>query len=509
MAERGFFDHLEVSAKHGYVMGTREEIDIFRRYAGAAPQDSRAEDTSEMYGKLFNVAPENGRGRLPLVIRKRPAVWGGTLLPAPPFSGKLESRRIAANGGQFLCNISSHLHLNPSRGLNLCPSLASEEAPSWEEAILNRRADRELATGLDGTDNVIPENLLGPACGIVARRYLRAVYDGIHGELQRAKAAANGFPMSGTLRTEDFSLRRVETYWEFSAPDAVGLVKRLAPALRVFHKHNRERDHGADFDTVGNAPTITLFLSAGESIRVYAKTADRIRFEVIHQPKSQNGLIPGGYSASTLSGCMEKLHTLRQKAALRVNQVFAALSEWAEETPQARANSSRFASMWFQCLGFSDASEQLLELLRTNGRIVSGRCLPEELHSMKRQAEEKGLLFYDEHACVLFPVSFGTTLPISGHSLTEGDSAPTNSGHNTETHPVVSVPKSPTPIRKRHGRVGIPPCPPSGPLMSLSASLFVFMGILAGRGFGGDAPRRTDLREIVRNPSEMPVQICR
>jgi hypothetical protein len=156
---------------------------------------------------------------------------------------------------------------------------------------------------------------------------------------------------------------------------------------------------------------------------------------------------------------MGKLDTLRQKAAMRVNQVLAFLAEWAEETPQDRASASRYASRWFQCLGYSDASECLLELLRINGRIVSGQYLPKELGCMARRAKKEGLVFYDEHACALYPVSIGTPLPIFGHSLTGTPAEHTYPGHNTETHPVVSVPKSPTPIRKRNERESIPPCP--------------------------------------------------
>jgi hypothetical protein len=378
--ETGLSDHLEVSANHGYVKGTREEIDLFRLYAGAAPQDFKIEDTSKIHGRLFNVAPNNGRLKLPLGIRKTPSAWGGKTLPCPPFSGMLETQRHKMEEDQFICKLATNLHLNPSKGLNRCPSLTSEKKPaSWVEAILDQRPKEELAKGLDSKDNVIPENLLGPARRCGRSRYFRAVYGAIESELKRASSAADGLPMPRNIRTEDFSLRRAETYWEFSAPDAVTLVKKLAPPLGVYHKHSREREHGADFEIVGNAPTITLFLSAGESLRVYAKTADRIRFEVIHSPKEQNGLIPGGYSSPTLEACMGKLDTLRQKAALRVNQVLAFLAEWAEETPQDRASASRYASRWFQCLGFSDASECLLELLRINGRIVSGQYLSKEL----------------------------------------------------------------------------------------------------------------------------------
>ena len=487
-AKTGLFDHLEVSAKHGSVIGSCAEIDLFRLYAGAAPQELKANDTSEMYGRLFTVAPENGRKDLPLTIRSIPGVWGGAPLAAPPFSGKLRTKRSEVTKGEFVCYVTTHLHLNPSRGLNLCPALASKKKITWKEASLSRRTEAELAKGLDGKDNVIPFNLLGPACNSGERRYLEGVYTGIDSELRRASAAADGLPMPGTIRSADFSLRRVEPYHEFYAPDAVALVKKLAPSLRVFHRHNREREHGLDIETVGNSPTITLFLSKGEAVRVYAKTADRIRFEVIYYPKRQNGLIPDGYCAPTLDACMEKLHFLRQKAAVRVNQILAFLSEWADETPQDRASASRFASQWFQRLGFSDASERLLELLRVNGRIVAGRYLPQEERNALRRAKEQKLVFCDEHAHAFYPVSCGTPLPFAEHSLTDFDNSASFPGHKTETQPVASVPKSPTPIRKSKGEIRLPPCPP------LRCSTSAATLPLDHRSEGRPPPRRTARR---------------
>ena len=432
---------------------------MFRFYAGASPKDSRGDDTSTSHGRLFSVCPQNGRGALPLVVRKIPSVWGATPLPAPSFSGKVTTRRFLSGAGEVQCYVSSHLHLNPTRGLNLCPALGGDDDPVWENAILSGRADGTQKRGLDGKDNVIETEEFGQAKASFSTRYLTAAYGGIKSELCRAASVLDAVP-SGTLGNSDFRVKRVETYWEFSAPDAVELVKKLSPKLRDFHKRSRLREHGADFCTDGNAISVMLFLSAGEALRIYAKTANRVRFEVIHSPKKQNGLLPNGYSAATLEDCIGKLETLRVRASERVNQLLAFLSEWAEETPQERAGASRYASRWFQCLGFSEASVRLLELLRVNGRIVPGRCALDEERNVIRRAKENDLLRYASDARALFPVSQGTVLPLSGHGLTEEGSTPIPLGHNTETQPVPSCSSIPDSIRDGRECQQVPPSPP-------------------------------------------------
>ncbi|MEI6715141.1 MAG: hypothetical protein WCO60_15385 [Verrucomicrobiota bacterium] len=452
---------MEIAAEHGDVIGTREEVELFRQYVGAAPTDLRAETASRMYGRIFTVAPHNGRGNY-LTIRQQPTEWGGTSLAAPPFSGQLKTRLSAANGENFICKITSRLHLNPTRGLNLCPALASDDALSWEDVLFRGRTDAELAKGLDAKDNVISDEALGrPALSStsVTRRYLEAIYDGIRSELQRASSATDSLPMPGTLRTENFSLRRAETYWEFLALNAVELVRKLARSLRTFHRQNRIREHGLDSETVDNSPSITLFLSKGEAIRIYAKTANRIRFEVIHHPKKQNGLLSGGYCAATLPDCMAKLNELRQKAATLVNRVLAFLSEWAEEPPQDRASSARFASQWFQRLGHCETSVSFLEQLRVNGRIIQ-RCLSDKEKTFARRAKHKGLLYVDESASALYPVSFGTALPLPVHTLTEEAAPPNYLGHNTETQPVPNGSSFPCFSTTCEDGNRIPPSPP-------------------------------------------------
>ena len=459
VAKTGLFDHLEISAKHGYVKGANEDIDIFRAYTGAAPKSHRPKDKA--HGRLFNRAPFGGTGHKPIEVRQKTSEWGEGPLPPVPLGGRLRTQRpsIPVCEDQFVCNLASDLHLNPSRALNWCPALASEEPLPWEDIVFGRRAEADLTKGLDGDDNVVPSELMGqPALQQATNRYLEAVYDGIKSELTRAASATDSlaWALEGTLRNESFRLRHVETYWEFSAPDAVGLVRRLVPSLRTFHRRSRLREHALDIETVNGAPTVTLYLNAQLRIRVYAKTTDRIRFEVVHRP--------GGLSAPDLPGCIQNLHDLRQKAAEKVNQLLSFLTECAEETPQDRAGASGFASQWFMRLDHSPASVSLLERLRVNGRIVWGECLSLEERNLVRRAKERGLLLSDSNARALYPASMGTALPVPVQPLTAADSEPTCLGHNTETQPVPVVLNSPTYASDGREQEGIP----LSPLLSIN-----------------------------------------
>ncbi len=466
-AETGLFDRMEIKAEHGYFVTSDaennwEEVDVFRRWAGAAPckEKEREEECSKVYGMFFGVAPDNGRGKRALKVRRQSALWGGQSVSPPLFSGRLLTFRAKQADGRTVCMPVSEFHLNPSEALNHWGKrLNAAKARSWKSVLFESRDSKRLLRSLDGKRNVIPERFLDNA----ARgqwRYIEAVYRGIEEELERASLAVDGLPFDGSFATTKLGPRVVETYWEFSAPSAAQLVESLAPLLRAFHKDSRARTHGFDEATEGNAPTLTLFLSAGEVIQIYAKTSERIRFEVIHKPMQQNGLISGGYSAQSVAQLRGKLRCLRMRAAKRVNQVMAFLSEWAEETPQERASASRYASRWFQTLGFDPASEALLELLRVNGRIVAGRCLPKEESNLLRRARAAELLFHDESAHAYYPASIGTVLPVSGEELTAESSPVTNLGHNSETQAVptglisdsLSVPE-PADLR-------VPPSPP-------------------------------------------------
>ena len=415
--EDSSIDKLEISARHGRVIGNSEEIDLFMKFAGAAPCEDRSESVSKLYGRIFSVTPYNGMKTYPLSVRKTPMQWGGITLQAPPFSGKLRTRR-SSEGGNTVCQLFTDLHLNPSKALNLRPSIARKGCSLKTKKLFKQRDSVDLLSGLDGKANVVPPDLSIAERRRGTKNYLRSVYSCLYRELYRASRAIDGEPMLGTITAEDFSIGMIETYWEFSVSDATALLDRIKTTLISFHKENRvrehgERKHGSDCGVEGNAKTVTLYMGKGESLRIYAKTTDRIRFEVIHKPKAQHGILTDGYVAASLEDLTTKLKQAGQRAANLVNRVMRFLSEWATETPQERAKSTRYSSWWFMEMGHSEPAIQLLEILQGNGKVNGGSFLNEDLQKQLRKAKRLELVFTDENSKATHPRSppNSTTLP--------------------------------------------------------------------------------------------------
>ncbi len=153
---------------------------------------------------------------------------------------------------------------------------------------------------LDGGDNWIPER---PAAiwrhftGNWSDRltdYLNAVETAMRGEMdrRRQRSSLDGTgTLSFTPSQEPWTLRRVETYWEFANDTGPELLEIIDRAMRSFcalpyvrqsfegnelqPRHTRERNTPNEISITGTA-------APGVRVVAYAKTNRRIRFEVRH-----------------------------------------------------------------------------------------------------------------------------------------------------------------------------------------------------------------------------------
>jgi hypothetical protein len=242
----------------------------------------------------------------------------------------------------------------------------------------------------------------------------------------------------------DFSLREVETCWDIGGVgfDAIQALAEISPALN---------EHGGKKGWEGNSGTMTLQFSKWESLVIYAKAPDRLRFEIRHRPTKGNRR----YSSPSLAETIGKMNLFRQLATAKLNSVLPFL-----RSPLAASRTvnewQAYAMAWGDCCGNSDASKALFQILRQNGRIQGGKCVEciERGADLIRKARDAGLI---QNTLGAFRPNFSDEPMLA---LTHLDISSPFPGHNTETQPVASVPNSPTPIRKRSGQVGVPPCPP-------------------------------------------------
>lgn len=389
--------HVEFSGSEA-----EEDFESFCGFLGGPPQDHRdGSGIASMYSPLFNKAPYNGQRLYPLKVRQKPISFDDpdNKLGQPLFAGNLAPSRFRiGNAGNLRCELQSKssrpFFLNPSRALN--HRRAELVAGScWTDCMFARR-DGVIMRGLDGKDNLLPDDLSQHDYLAGEWHYLTAVTRALRDDVERAwRNATNPLDGSGCrasacpdLRLMVLILYSLETYWEFSTEDATALLERLTPILKAYAKKHCDRTHAIDEESESNSKSLKLRVNKGLSIRLYAKCCDRLRIEVIHSAKE---LLPR-YSTQSVSGLRGMIGTLREKAATAVNHLLGFLSDWANETPQERANSTAFLSRWFQVMGHGSDSLGLLGLLRVNGRISGGVALSSLEAKALKKARTAGLL---------------------------------------------------------------------------------------------------------------------
>ena len=417
-----------------------EDAQSFALHCGAAPKDQRNEH--ELFSKLFNTAPLNGSGKT-LDLRCLPVAYGKKVYQAPWVTGKLKFKRIPYQGQKVAVFVTADLCLNVNRALN---HQRAALAKSRKDSIFKSPAP--VVLGLCGKDNLAPFDLAHGEHDNARKLSFDFITSAIHADVKRAAETAGeagGGHFSVTGKPGKFSLREVETCWDIggSGFDAVQALADITPALIA---------HGGRRGWIGNAGTVTIEFSKWERLVVYAKAPNRLRFEIRHRPT--NGNRP--YCSDTLAETLGKLDGFRTLATAKANTVLSSLRS-LQAGSRSGSDWEAYGMAWVACCGYSETSKAIYKILRQHGRIQGGKCVECIAGGDKllRKARDAGLISNSHGA--FRPVFSNDPMPALTHLNISGGLL----GHNIETHPVVSVPKSPTPIRKRNGRVAIPPCPPN------------------------------------------------
>ena len=416
----------------------KDDARSFVLHCGAAPKDQRNEH--ELFSKLFNTAPLNGDGNK-LEIRYLPVTYGKKVYQAPWVTGKLCFRRLTRHDGKIAVIVTADLCLNVNRALN---HQRAALAKGRKDAIF--QSFSPVALGVCGKDNLAPFDLAQGEHDNARKLAFDFVTSAIHADVRRAAETAGeagcGY-LSVSGKPCNFSLREVETCWDIGGTglDAVQALADITPALIA---------HGGKRGWIGNAGTVTIEFSKWERLVVYAKAPDRLRFEIRHRPTHGNR----PYCSDTLADNLDKLDSFRTLATAKTNAILSSLKS-LQAASRTGSEREAYAMAWGACCGNSEASKALFQILRQLGRIQGGKCVEciESGGELLRKARDADLIAHSNGA--YRPIFSNDPKP----ALTELDISSAFAGHNTETHPVVSVPKSPTPIRKRNERESIPPCP--------------------------------------------------
>jgi hypothetical protein len=436
-----------------------EEVVQFWRYLGGPKKEFKGTETASVFSPLFRATPYDGIKPSPLQFRERAGYFENPeeKLNPPMIGGSFVGSRGTYAGGAY-CRVKSlgPISLNPTRAVNHRRGELLSAQP-WRDALFENDKGTFLS-GLDGESNLCPRDVTQEEFRAARRQYLLNVVSALNEEVRRAWHLGNGFPLveiDGTdselgneIGVKTLSAQKVETYWEFGAPNAVALVARLKPVLEAYWKETKTTNHGFEEAFRNNAKTVTIHKDEGTTIRVYAKELDRLRIEVVHTPSKSPRLVPR-YSADSVDGLLEITDALAVKAADEVNGLLQFVEEWFSESPKELADSSEFLSRWFSRMGHEEDSLALLDVLRASGRVIGGNSLPESLRGLLRNAVDRGLL--SKRRMIYRPK----------RDLTSAGDCASFRSHNRVTHRAIDETVTRSFSTPEFSRRRFPPSPPS------------------------------------------------
>lgn len=240
----------------------------------------------------------------------------------PLFGGELRFKKQSLNErSSSFCQIEMILALNPTRFAD-CHPFGPPFVP-----YMPHRYYRFREESLDGNDNLFRNVGLSRYTNsenwLEARdTYIPTVLEGIGNEMERA---ANESECTFNRGTTFFSLRDTEIYWEKRSEDSLAELRRLTPKLQEIGRECRVANFPNSLTRrVRNCPSTTIHLAEGVKLRVYAKTLQRIRFEVAYKIRDFHGETS---SANSIPELMAKLERLTANANERLLPVWRRISE--------------------------------------------------------------------------------------------------------------------------------------------------------------------------------------
>lgn len=341
-ADEGREDKIDLSLGNWMLSASRAQLRDIRNYLAVPPVNARVTaDWAVSYGYLFN-RPQTGRGKMPpLRIRNRPIESAARrqFSGKPLFGGEWVAFDRGRASSPLFRRFESFLYLslNPLRFVRHQAIPRPIGAPDTWGVPRITEAERPLETGgefaLDGKDNWLPDRIVFNAFAKAERwphhlrLYVFAVGDALTAELERVTARHTG----QFLHIPDFRLRKVETAFEFAATEPTELLRSFSQQLMAYRADDFSIQHfpAPEILRVENALSLKTTIRQGVSLRVYAKTNRRIRFEIIHERINHRALLgesrqPTGAATPQRdwTRLLDCLAILRQRSADEMNSLF-------------------------------------------------------------------------------------------------------------------------------------------------------------------------------------------
>ena len=402
-ANEGREDKIELELRDFFLRANPDELDDIRNCLAVTPFNMR-DEISEAHGWIFSRPNEAEGHRKPLQVRnselRNP--------PSPERAGRplfgghwhLYYSPAATDTRRNYCTFL-RLSLNPLRFVRHQSIPRPIGSPLlWRAPRLNTQPDGVSAGGefsLDGEDNWLPDTTPWHVFANPARwphhlnRYVCGVGEAFTDELRRVIALQGG---QLSVR-EDFRLKKVETAFEFGAVEPTQLVRSLIPLLMEYRADNFEMSEFPVPRTSReqNSISFSMRIRPEVSLRVYAKTNRRIRFEIIHEGMNVRELLDETPRAHGQSGPRRSrprnaisrcLAALRENAANEMNTLLQFLRTRSRIVP-SHISPLSFLVTVASVLNNRELAHTVVSLLSTFGAISSRKMsaeLREGLHAL-------------------------------------------------------------------------------------------------------------------------------
>ncbi|TSA41071.1 MAG: hypothetical protein D4R57_01065 [Verrucomicrobiales bacterium] len=377
-------DKMEIMVHAGTISDDSGDVQNFLHYLGAPPSDLEFE--SAAFGRIFT---RQRNGRPPFreqPIRKR--VTRNQPLPVPLFSGMLKIRNPFPPDSTW--TLDAQLSLNPTRFIRHQQfprpiSRLLQERPRFAHVFYDAQSlhnvDEEFEFALIDADNWLPDNRLWSlfASPRFWQRHLHSYLTGTVAEVRDDlhRAAEHAHVRIERSAEAPFSLLYVENYWEFYSDDPIGTVLALHPLLTSYAA---APVNGWDLpikkvesDGHENSRRLLLQTQVGETLKIYAKTNRRVRFEVKH---TLNGIRPfriptGGHTFATIEGLLLFVGSLASISAERVNAVLRHF-RLQSSAPDGQHTVLKLIGEVQSAVQDPEKAFALLQILTSNGSLVVG-----------------------------------------------------------------------------------------------------------------------------------------
>lgn len=340
---------------------------------------------------------------------ERRAIWpisGGTgsrRYTTPPgvplFSGRLRGYQQPSRQDQptKTWHLIAELSLNPTRAmlhegaLDILPRLTNTDAKSAIPATLFARARPRLETlpfisgdNFETGSQRLRSLFRQPNWDINVWRYWEGVVRLLDHTLQTAADDARGDIYNRI--DHKLTFQTIETYWEFKDTDPLATVAALERPFRSLGSKSSvewyalpaatkppRRNRGVILADDDNAPVIKIHVAKGVQIKAYAKTTERVRFEVTH---SQGAADIGSYTADGKDGLYSWIDRAAQGAAQRMNQMLGALGQVLSDPLGYQYLPQRLLFDLYEVYKDWPLALRTLSMLITTGKIEARKSSP-------------------------------------------------------------------------------------------------------------------------------------